>query len=127
MTIWRSLPPALKILSVVLLLWVLMTISVVITMPDREIAFFGWLLKGSPAIIIVLLLDVVSPLVFLYAVWKKLRWGASFGMLYNGIFILNSVIALFVFKEVFGNAIYFPLIASVIFFAIIFKERKFFS
>jgi hypothetical protein len=96
-------------------------------MPDREIAFFGWLLKGSPAIIIVLLLDVVSPLVFLYAVWKKLRWGASFGMLYNGIFILNSVIALFVFKEVFGNAIYFPLIASVIFFAIIFKERKFFS
>ena len=127
MTEWRSIPLALKILAVVLVLWVAMSVSVVITMPEREIAFFGLLLKGVPATFVVLLLDVVSPLVFLYAIWKKLKWGANFGMLYNGIFILNNVVALFMFKEVFGNAIYFPLIASTIFFSIIFKERRFFA
>lgn len=124
---WKSLPVLLKILSVVLLLWVIMTFIVVITMPDREIAFFGLLLKGMSATMFVLLIDILSPLLFLYTMWKKIKWGAYFGMLYNSVFILNCIIALFTFKEVFGDAIYFPLIASIIFFSIIFKERKYFS
>jgi hypothetical protein len=124
---WTSLPILLKGLSIVLLLWVMMTIAVSIKMPEREIAFFGLLLKGASATAVVLLLDIISPLIFLYSMWKKLKWGAIFGMIYNGIFILNSIIALFIFKEVFGNAIYFPLVASIIFFSAIFKERKYFS
>jgi len=124
---WKSIPPALKALFAVLLLWVMMTIAVLICMPGREIAFFGFLLKGLPATAVVLLLDIISPLAFLYSVWKKLKWGAKFGMLYNGIFILNSIISLFIFKDVFGNAIYFPLIASILFFIVIFKERKYFT
>ena len=123
---WKSLPLALKILSVVLLLWVVMTVFVLVTMPERQIAFFGLLLKGVSATTVVVLIDVVSPLVFLYAMSKKLKWGANFGMFYNGIFILNSVVAFFTFKEIFGNAIYFPLAASIVFFLIIFKEREFF-
>ncbi len=127
MNAWKPLPFPFKILSIVLLLWASMSIMVIITMPDREIAFLGLLLSGITAKIIVLILDFVSPLLFLYAMWKKLKWGANFGMLYNGIFILNSFIALFLFKDIFGNAIYFPLVASIIFFLIIYKERDYFS
>jgi hypothetical protein len=126
MNAWKPLPLPFKILSIVLLWWASMSIMVMITMPEREIAFFGFLLSGIAAKIIVLLLDFVSPLLFLYAMWKKLKWGANFGMLYNGIFILNSFIALFLFKDIFGNAIYFPLVASIIFFMIIYKERNYF-
>ena len=124
---WKSLTLPLKILFIVLFLWAVMSIVVLVTSPERQIAFFGFLLKGSSAAIVIVLLDFISPLLFLFAAWKKLKWGANFGMLYNGIFILNSVVAFFTFKEIFGNAIYFPLIASIIFFAVIFKERKYFS
>jgi len=127
MTGWKPIPISLKILSVVLLLWTLMTIGVLIKMPDREIAFFGLLLKGTSASIIVLLLDVISPLLFLYALWNKLKWGAKFGLLYNGIFILNSIVALFTYFDVFGNGIYFPLGASAVFFLVILSKRKYFS
>ncbi len=124
---WKSLPLSLKILSIVLLLWAIMSINVLFMMPNREIAFFGFMLSGVAAKIVVLLLDFISPLVFLFASWKRLKWGAKFGMLYNGIFILNSVIAFFLFKDVFGNAIYFPLVASIIFFYIIYKERNYYT
>lgn len=124
---WKPLPISLKVLFVVLLLWVMMTIAVLISMPEREIAFFGMLLKGMPATAVVLLLDIISPLLFLYTAWRRIKWGAMFGMLYNGIFIINNLVALFLFAEVFGNGIYFPLVASIIFFSVIFKERKYFS
>ena len=124
---WKSLPLSLKILSIVLLLWAVMSVAVLVMMPEREIGFFGFMLTGTAAAVVVLLLDFISPLLFLYAMWKKLKWGAKFGMLYNGIFILNSIVALFTFREVFGNAIYFPLIASTIFFYIIYRERNYFS
>ena len=124
---WKPLPLALKILSVILLLWAVMSIVVLVTMPERKIAFFGFMLTGTAAVIVVSLLDFVSPLLFLYAMWNRLRWSAYFGLLYNGIFILNNVIALVMFREVFGNAIYFPLIASIIFFYIIYRERRYFS
>lgn len=124
---WKPIPLALKILSVLLLLWAAMSIAVLVTTPERQIAFYGFLLKSTPASIIILILDVISPLVFLYALWNKLKWGAIFGMAYNGVFIINNIIALFMFKEVFGNGIYFPLIISTIFFSLIYKERKYFN
>jgi hypothetical protein len=127
MNSWKLLPLSLTILSPVLFLWAVMSIAVLVTSPEREIAFFGFLLKGTSSAVVIVLLDVISPLLFLYATWNKLKWGAHFGMLYNGIFILNSIVALFTFREVFGNAIYYPLIASIIFFCIIFRERKYFS
>lgn len=124
---WKPLPTSLKVLFVVLLLWVMMTIAVSVSMPDRQIAFLGMLVEGISATIVVLVLDIISPLVFLYATWNKIKWGAAFGMVYNGVFILNCIIALVLFKDVFGDGIYFPLIAGIIFFSIIFKERRYFS
>ena len=124
---WDSLPLPLKILSVVLFLWAVMAIAVLVMMPERRIAFFGFMLTGTAAAIVVLLLDFISPLLFLYAMWKKLKWGVNFGVFYNGIFILNTVVALFTFREVSGNAIYFPLITSAIFIHIIYWEQNYFS
>jgi hypothetical protein len=124
---WKPIPLSLKILSIVLILWALMSVSVLFTMPDRKIAFFGLLLTGLSANIVVLLLDLISPLLFIYALWNRLKWGANFGMLYNAVFILNNIMALFTFREVFGNGIYFPLIASLIFFFIIYRHKNYFS
>jgi hypothetical protein len=104
-----------------------MSIAVLFMMPEREIVFFGVFLSGKESMIIVLLLDCISPLVFIFSAWKKLKWGANFGMIYNGVFILNNVVALFLFRDVFGNGIYFPLILSTIFFYIIYINRKYFS
>ena len=39
---WKSIPLSLKILSIVISLWAIMSIVVLVAMPDREIAFF-WL------------------------------------------------------------------------------------
>lgn len=123
---WKPLTLPLKILSIALFLWAVMSIGVLVTSPERQIAFFGFLLRGTSGAIVIVLLDFISPLLFLFALWKKLKWGANFGMLYNGVFILNNIVAFFTFKEIFGNAIYFPLTASIIFFGIIFMERKYF-
>jgi len=120
------MPKLLKVLSVLLILWVAMTIAVSLSMPEREIAFFGMILTGSPATTVVVVLDILCPLIFVYAALKKISWGAVFGLAYNGIFFLNCLLSLLLFMEIFGNAIYFPLIASAIFIAIIFKERKYF-
>jgi hypothetical protein len=122
----KAMPISLKVLSVLLTLWVAMTIAVTVSMPDREIAFFGVMLKGSLATMTVVVLDILCPLVFIYAAFKRLGWGAIFGIAYNGIFFLNCVLSLFLFMGKFGDAIYFPLVASAIFLAIIFKDRKYF-
>ena len=117
----------LKILCGLLAVWVAMTVMVVVSMPEREIAFLGMILTGPVATAVVLFIDILCPLVFIYAVLKKISWGAVFGLAYNGVFFLNSVLSLVLFLDKFGNAIYFPLVASAIFIAIIFKERKYFA
>lgn len=122
----KPMPVLLKVLSVLLLLWVAMSVAVLVTMPEREIAFFGLILTGTAGAAVVIVLDVLSPLIFLYAAWKRLAWGAAFGMLYNGVFILNHIIALLLFRERFGNGIWFPLVASLIFLGIIVRERRHF-
>ena len=96
-------------------------------MPDWQSSFFCGLFSGAPATLIVVLLDVISPLVFLYAMWKRLGWGANFGLLYNGIFVLNNVVAFFMYFDLFGSGLYFPLIAGLAFFSAFFKERKYFA
>lgn len=124
----KAIPWPLRILSVFLLLWAAMTIVVIVSMPDREIALLGWLFSGRDAVAIVVpvLIDIVSPLVFVYAVFKKLSWGATFGMAYNGVFILNNIVTVFTHGEHFGIAVYFPLVISTAFFLTIFSQRKYF-
>lgn len=123
----KNIPIPLKLLSVILIIWVAMTIAVSASMPEREIGFFGLLLAGMPSFIVVFILDIFSPLLFIYTVFKKLNWGALFGLAYNGIFILNCLISLALFQDKFGNGIYFPLTVSSMFFLIIFMNRKYFD
>ena len=124
---WNTLPLPLIILSVVLFSWAVMSIAVLVMMPERRIAFYGFMLTETAVATVVLLLDFISPLLFMYAMWKKLKWGVNYGVFYNGIFISNSVVALFTFREVSGNAIYFPLITGETFIYIIYWEQNYFS
>ena len=123
----KAMPILLKALCGLLLLWVVMTIAVSISMPDRDIAFYGVILTGVLGHIVVIIIDILCPIIFVYASVRKLHWGGIFGMAYNGVFIINGLISLFLFQEKFGNAIYFPLIASILFFSVIVKERKYFA
>ena len=124
---FKPLPIALKFLSVVLLLWAAMSVVGLMAAQGRQVPFFGVLLDGTAASTVILLLDYISPLLFIFAALKRLKWGAKFGMLYNGIFILNNLIAIFLYLDVFGNGIFFPLIASTLFFFIIYRERGYFA
>jgi hypothetical protein len=123
---WKPLPVLLKVLCVLLVLWVAMSLMVLLTMPEREVAFFGLILTGTAGALVVIVLDVLCPLLFLVAAWKRRGWGAAFGMAYNAVFALNMIVSLLLFREKFGNAIWFPLVASLIFLGIIARERRYF-
>ena len=118
---------SLKLLSTLLILWVAMTIAVSVAMPEREIGAFGFILSGISGFILVFILDIFSPLLFVYTVIRKLKWGWIFGLAYNGVFLLNCVISLALFPDKFGSGIYFPLIASSLFIFIIYLNKKHFE
>jgi len=124
---FKTLPTALKFLVAVLTLWAAMSVVGLAAIHERQVPFFGVLLTGTAAATVIVLLDIFSPLLFIYASLQRLKWGAKFGMFYTGIFILNNLMALFTFIDVFGNGIYFPLIASILFFSIMYRERGYYS
>ena len=75
-----------------------------------------------------LLLDFVGPMTFLFALWNRKSWAPNWAFFYIGIFILNSVIAIFTVREQLGLVqILIPLIASVIFFIVIYWKRNYFK
>ena len=80
------------------------------------------------ASLIVLLLDVAAPITFLFALWSRKTWGASFALSYIAIFILNSAVALFTAREQLGlMPMLIPLLVNVVFFAMIYRSRSYFS
>ena len=83
---------------------------------------------GIVASLIALLLDIVAPMTFLFALWNRKSWAASFALSYITFFILNSAIAFFVVREQLGlKQILIPLVANVIFFIVIYWKRSFFK
>jgi FtsH-binding integral membrane protein len=120
-------PPSLKILFVVLVFW---TIGSVLALPGRyelRLPFFGLWLSGIAASLIVILLDIITPATFLCAVWKRKSWAQSLAFYYRGIFILNSIVALFTVQEKLGlMSILMPALFSLGFAVVIYRKRKYF-
>lgn len=83
---------------------------------------------GMKAALLPLLLDIIGPATFLFALWTRKSWAAYWAFVYNGIFILNNTVAFFTVREELGlPQILVPTIASLIFLAVIFCKRNYFE
>jgi len=125
---WKPIPLSLKILFVVFVLWTIGSVMAVFMRYELGLPFFGLFVYGITASLIVLLLDVIAPITFLFALWDRRSWAVSFAFSYIGIFILNSVVAFFTVREKLGlMPIFIPLIVNVIFLIVIYKKRSYFK
>ena len=125
---WKPIPLSLKILFVVFILWAIGSVLGISTRYESGLPFLGVFVYGIVASLIVLLLDVVAPITFLFALWDRKSWAASFALSYIAFFILNSTIAFFTFREQLGlMQILIPTIANIIFFIVIYRTRNYFK
>jgi len=125
---WKPIPMALKVLFIVLVLWSFGAVMNLPNLLNTGLPLFGVFVDGMPAFLVVLLLDFIGPLTFLYALWNRKEWAAKWAYSYIGIFILNSVIAFFTVRDQLGVAqILVPTLASAIFVAVIYWKRHYFG
>ncbi len=124
----KNIPLSLKILSGVLVFWSVMTLLTIKFAYDIGYQLFGIVFNGFTGFAVAFVLVFLAPLVFVYSVWKKLPWGASFGLIYSGFFVINNLLALIFVKDTFGlPQIVVPMIANVIFFLVIYNNKNYFK
>lgn len=123
---WKPIPLSLKILFVVFVLWSIGSVLNISVRYESGLPFFGVFVYGIVASLIVILLDVVAPITFLFALWNRKSWAASFALSCIVVFILNGTVAFFTVREQLGlPQILIPVIANVIFFIVIYKRRSY--
>ncbi len=125
---WKPIPLPLKILFVVFILWLVGSVMNLPNLFENGLPLFGNFVYGMTAALIVLLLDIIGPATFLFALWNRKSWAAKWAFAYIGIFILNNTVALFTVREELGlPQILVPTITSLIFLAVIFWKRNYFK
>jgi len=125
---WKPIPLPLKILFVVFILWLVGSVMNLPNLFENGLPFFGKFVYGMTAALIVLLLDIIGPVTFLFALWNRKSWAPLWAFAYIGIFILNSTVALYTVREELGlPQLLVPTIASFIFLAVIFWKRNYFK
>lgn len=124
---WKPIPLPLKILFVVFILWVVGSVMNLANLFENGLPLFGTFVYGIAAALVVLLLDIIAPLTFLFALWNRKSWAAKWAFSYIGIFLVNSAVALFTVREELGSSqLLVPTIASVIFVVVIYWKRDYF-
>ena len=125
---WKPISLSLKILFVVFILW---TVGAVLNAPnlyESGLPFFGTFIYGVPAVLVVLFLDIIGPMVFLFALWNRKTWAVKWAFFYIGLFMLNSTVAFFTVRDELGiPQILIPTVVSVIFIIIIYSKRNYFK
>lgn len=125
---WKPIPLSLKILFVLFILWAIGSIFALPIRYEAGLPFFGVFVYGIVAGLIVLLLDILAPLTFVFGLWNRKPWAPTFALSYTAIFILNSAVALFTVREQLGlTPILIPSLLNVVFFAVIYKKRSYFK
>lgn len=125
---WKPIPLPLKVLFVVFILWLAGSVMNLPNLFENGLPLFGNFVYGMTAALIVLLLDVIGPVTFLFALWNRKSWAAKWAFAYIGIFILNSSVALFTVREELGlPQLLVPTIVSLVFLAVIFWKRNYFN
>jgi len=125
---WKPIPLPLKILSVLMALWAVGAVMNLPNLMEGGLPLFGVFVGGTVALLVVLVLDIIGPLLFLYALWTRKAWGPNWATLYMGIFILNSVVAFFTVRSELGlPQILVPTITTMVFMAVIRSKRDYFG
>ena len=125
---WKPIPLLLKILFVVFILWSIGSIFAIPMRYESGLPFLGVFVYGIVASLIVLILDVMAPITFLFALWNRKIWAASFALSYIVIFILNSIITIFTVREQLGlMPILIPTVFNIIFLIVIYNNRNYFK
>lgn len=124
---WKPMPMPLKILSVVMLLWAVGAVMNLPNLMTNGLPLMGTFVYATTALLIVLALDFIGPLVFLFALWTRKSWGPKWAFSYLGLFILNSVVAFFTVRDQLGTPqIIIPTLAAVLFLMVIYWKRDYF-
>ena len=124
---WKPIPLPLKILFVLFVLWSIGSVFAIPARHESGLPLLGVFVYGFAAGLIVSLLDIVGPITFLFALWNRKSWGASFALSYIAVFILNSTVAFFTVKEQLGLIpILIPLLFNLGFFIFIYRSRWYF-
>jgi len=125
---WKPIPLSLKILFVVFILWSIGSILNLPNLYESGLPLFGVFVYGIIAILVVLLLDIIGPMTFLYALWNRKSWATTWAFSYIGFFIFNSAVALFTVREQLGlPQIIVPTFVSAIFIVVIYTKRNYFK
>ena len=125
---WKPIPLSLKILFVVFVLWSVGSVMNMSNLFENGLPLFGVFVYGVTAALIALVLDIIGPMIFLFALWNRKSWAAIWAFTYIGIFILNSAVALFTVREKLGlPQILVPAIAAISFLIVIYWQRNYFE
>ena len=125
---WKPIPLPLKVLFVVLILWLVGSVMNLPNLYENGMPLFGTFVYGMNAALLPLLVDIIGPATFLFALWNRKSWAAYWAFAYSGLFILNNAVAFFTLREQLGSPqILVPTIASFIFLAVIFWKRYYFQ
>jgi hypothetical protein len=123
---WKPIPLPLKIVSFFLILWILGSLLAISGRYQEGLPLLGVWVSGLLAATVVLLLDIIGPLAFLYALWNRKSWGLPIAYGYLGIFVINHIVALFIFKEQLGlMPILIPSLVNLVFLIVIYKKRDY--
>lgn len=113
------------------MVFILWSIGAILNMPNQYksgLPFFGIYVYGIVACLIVLFLDIIGPITFLFALWNRKPWAPLWAFFYIGLFILNSIVAFFTVREQLGPVqILVPTVVSLIFVIVIYTKRSYFK
>lgn len=124
---WKPIPLALKVLAVVMVIWSVGSVMNLPNLMKNGLPLLGTFVFGSNALFVALFLDIVGPLVFLYALWNRKTWGPSWAFFYIGLFLLNGIVAFFTVRDQLGLAqILIPNLVSLAFLTVIIRKREYF-
>ena len=125
---WKAIPLLLKIIFILSVLWIIGSVMQLSLRYKTGLPFFGVFVHGIAASLIVFVLDILGPVLFLFALWNRKAWGVLVAVLYLGIFILNSIVAFFTVGDQLGfMPIFIPLLVNSIFLSIIYYKKSYFK
>lgn len=125
---WKPIALPLKILAVVMVFWIVGAVMNLPNLMTNGLPLLGTFVYATTALLIVLALDIIGPLVFLFALWMRKSWGPKWAFSYLGLFILNGIVAFFTVRAQLGlPQILIPTLAAAIFFAVIYWKRDYFA
>ena len=124
---WKPIPLPLKIILFIFILWSIGSIFAIPTRSQSGLPLLGIFVYGMVASLVVIALDIIAPLTFVFGLWNRKSWAPIFALSYISIFIINSIIAFFTLRQELGVIqIIIPTLANIIFFIVIYKKMNYF-